>query len=89
MSNLDDLACASPHYYGDNFPNGELSDFNYNRTVLDIGGSVIHEKWRLPDWVDQPPAGSSPATDRIADPETYVAAKFRPTARTQSRHGRS
>jgi O-glycosyl hydrolase len=89
MSNLDDLAYASPHYYGDNFPNGEVSDFKYNRQVLEMGGSVLYEMWRLPDWVDQPrTAGSSPATDRIADPEKYAAAMVNYCRIAKERTGR-
>lgn len=75
MSNLDDPTYASPHYYGDNFPNGELSDFAYNRHVLDMGGSIIYEMWRLPAWVEQPrPAGAPTAGEGIAEPEKYAAA---------------
>ncbi|MGA8109992.1 MAG: hypothetical protein WB974_11180, partial [Acidobacteriaceae bacterium] len=48
MSNLDDSADASPHYYGDNFPNGEVSDFSYSRRTQELGGSVIYEMWDLP-----------------------------------------
>ena len=47
LSNLEDLADATPHYYGDNFPNSELSSFDYSRHVLDLGGSVIYELWAL------------------------------------------
>jgi O-glycosyl hydrolase len=50
MSNLDKLEDASPHYYGDNFPNGELSSFTYNAMSLKMGGKVIYELWALPTW---------------------------------------
>ena len=50
MSNLDNLADAKPHYYGDDFPNGEVSDFAYNAQTLKLGGKVIYEMWALPSW---------------------------------------
>lgn len=51
MDNWDRLADATPHYYGDNFPNGEISDFDYLRTLRRLGGSVWFEFWSLPPWV--------------------------------------
>lgn len=51
MDNWDRLADATPHYYGDNFPNGEISDFSYNRTLRALGGKVWFEFWALPPWV--------------------------------------
>lgn len=53
LSNLQNLADATPHYYGDNFPNGEVSSFDYSRHILNLGGSVIYELWQLPDWAMQ------------------------------------
>jgi len=50
MANLDSLADAKPHYYGDDFPNGELSNFAYNAKTLTLGGKVIYEMWALPAW---------------------------------------
>jgi O-glycosyl hydrolase len=50
MSNLDNISDASPHYYGDNFPNGEVSSFSYNKNVVRIGGKVLYEMWDLPAW---------------------------------------
>ncbi|MDD5706731.1 MAG: hypothetical protein PHR35_12485 [Kiritimatiellae bacterium] len=50
MSNWDRLDQASPHYYGDNFPNGNVSDFAYNRVLRRLGGQVWFEFWQLPDW---------------------------------------
>lgn len=50
-SNWDDFDYASVHYYGDNFPNGEISDFDYNKKVQDMGGMVIFEFWKLADWM--------------------------------------
>ncbi len=75
MSNLDNLADASPHYYGDNFPNGEVSDFDYNRRIQAMGGSVIYEMWDLPAWATRPqPDGAPPHRHGIADPEAYARA---------------
>ncbi len=78
LSNLENPADATPHYYGDNFPNSELSSFDYSRHVLDLGGSVIYELWALPSWATVPWNGSS-ATDtwnkpikRVADPDEYA-----------------
>jgi len=75
MSNLDDLADASPHYYGDNFPNGEVSDFDYSRHIQALGGSVIYEMWDLPAWATKPVAKGAPLPRHgIADPEAYARA---------------
>jgi hypothetical protein len=51
FSNWDRLEDATPHYYGDNFPNGEISDFNYIKKVQDLGGISIFEFWKFPLWV--------------------------------------
>ena len=50
LSNVDDLKDATPHYYGDNFPNGEVSDFEYSRRTRELGGIVLYEMWALPSW---------------------------------------
>ena len=57
LSNIDKLSDATPHYYGDNFPNGEVSDFNYSKHILDMGGDVIYEMWALPPWATVPYTG--------------------------------
>lgn len=49
----DDPMQAVPHYYGNNFPVGEISDFQYNKTIQDMGGSVWFEFWFYPDFVYQ------------------------------------
>ena len=49
-SNWDDGRDANPHYYGDNFPNGEISDFNYLKKIRELNGLVIFEFWVLPSW---------------------------------------
>ncbi|MFC1635560.1 hypothetical protein ACFL5Z_12020 [Planctomycetota bacterium] len=51
MDNWDVLEDATPHYYGDNFPNGEISDFNYIRKIRELGGKVWFEFWALPPWI--------------------------------------
>jgi O-glycosyl hydrolase len=78
LSNLENLADATPHYYGDNFPNSELSSFDYSRHVLDLGGSVIYELWALPSWATVPWNGA-PAIDtwnkpikQVANPDEYA-----------------
>ena len=45
----DDPDCAVPHYYGNNFPVGETSDFRYNQKILELGGCVWFEFWLYPD----------------------------------------
>ena len=54
LSNLTNLSQATPHYYGDNFPNGEISDFDYTSRALKMGGFSIYEMWALPKWAVQP-----------------------------------
>jgi O-glycosyl hydrolase len=78
LSNLENLADATPHYYGDNFPNSELSSFDYSRHVLDLGGSVIYELWALPSWATVPWNGRQ-LTDtwnkpikQVANPDEYA-----------------
>jgi hypothetical protein len=50
MTNWDWPQDASAHYYGDNFPNCETSNFEYIRGVRRLGGKVIFEFWELPPW---------------------------------------
>ncbi|MFM2089960.1 MAG: hypothetical protein RLZZ127_449 [Planctomycetota bacterium] len=52
LDNWDVHADAMPHYYGDNIPNGETSDFAYNAAIRRLGGEVWFEMWKLPAWVD-------------------------------------
>ena len=80
MSNLDDIAEATPHYYGDNFPNGEVSDFDYSRRAVALGGLVVYEMWALPSWAVQPYHTSGKpiidawgkAVESAAKPEEYA-----------------
>ncbi len=78
LSNLDDLHDATPHYYGDNFPNSEVSSFDYNKHVVELGGDVIYELWALPAWATEPYNGEK-AVDtwnhqvkRVANPQEYA-----------------
>jgi O-glycosyl hydrolase len=78
MTNWDRLADSVPHYYGDNFANGEISDFDYIRAARRIGAKVIFEFWQLPewarrDWLDA--AGS--LRQGVADIEPYTKAVVR------------
>jgi hypothetical protein len=51
MDNWDHIEEAKAHYYGDNFPNGEVSDFAYNKTIQDMGGFIMFEFWDFPKWI--------------------------------------
>lgn len=51
LDNWDSLQYAKAHYYGDNFPNGEVSDFEYNRKIQELGGFVMFEFWDFPRWI--------------------------------------
>jgi len=53
LSNLENLQDATPHYYGDNFPNGEVSSFDYSKHAIALGGEVIYEMWALPEWATE------------------------------------
>jgi O-glycosyl hydrolase len=80
LSNREDLRDATPHYYGDNFPNGEVSDFAYNKKAQELGGAVIYEMWALPPWATEAyDAGGKPILDAwnkavrtAAKPEEYA-----------------
>jgi hypothetical protein len=75
MTNWDRPRDASPHYYGDNFPNCETSDFEYMRRVRRLGGKVIFEFWELPPWArTRDAAGKLTQAPEI---EPYVKAMVR------------
>jgi O-glycosyl hydrolase len=75
LSNLENLDDASPHYYGDNFPNGEVSDFAYSAKTRAMGGSVIYEMWNLPEWATKSFTDSSGKVwPHAANPEVYAQA---------------
>lgn len=86
LSNLEDLKDATPHYYGDNFPNGEVSSFDYSRHALALGGEVIYEMWALPKWATQPyTSAGKPILDAWNKP-VKTAAKPEEYARTVVRY---
>jgi O-glycosyl hydrolase len=51
MDDWDKASQAVPHYYADNFPNSEVSDFSYLKTLRRLGGQVWFEFWALPGWI--------------------------------------
>jgi len=78
MQNWDRLHHATPHYYGDNFPNGEISDFDYLKTVRRLGGRVLFEFWQLPPWARRDWKDSKGKLHRgVADPERFARAIVR------------
>ncbi|UCD27692.1 MAG: hypothetical protein JSV03_11340 [Planctomycetota bacterium] len=79
MSNFDDLAVATPHSYGDNFPNGEVSDFNYLKTLRQLNGTVFFEYWALPLWARQEWRDEATGKSRngVANPDKLVATIIR------------
>ncbi len=86
LSNLENLQDATPHYYGDNFPNGEVSSFDYSRHALALGGEVIYEMWALPNWATQPyTVTGAPIIDAWGKP-VRVAAKPEEYARIVVRY---
>jgi O-glycosyl hydrolase len=74
LSNFDHLEDASAHYYGDNFPNGEVSDFQYLRHIHSLGGKSIFEFWQLPPWVAQSATGSDGKPIENVNIREYVRA---------------
>jgi O-glycosyl hydrolase len=93
LSNLDDFSDATPHYYGDNFPNSELSSFDYSRHILALGGSVIYELWALPSWATVPysdPHAAAPSTKptkQVANPDEYARIVVAYCQKTQAATG--
>lgn len=81
LSNFDNLADARPHYYGDNFPNGETSNFTYSRRIHEMGGHVLFEFWTLPPWVQ------TPGTKQV-NAEEYARAVVGYCRQAQARSGR-
>ena len=78
MSNLDRLSDATPHYYGDNFPNGEVTDFEYIRALRKLGGKVIYEFWDLPPWARQDwKDAQGKRHTGVAEPRKYAEAMAR------------
>ncbi len=76
MDNWDRVEDAVPHYYGDNFPNGELSDFDYLRNIRRLGGEVWFEFWGFPSWIGR-------------DDDLYADAMLNYTQRLKDETGRA
>jgi hypothetical protein len=75
MTNWDRPSDASPHYYGDNFPNCETSDFDYMRRVRRLGGKTIFEFWELPVWARR--RDSAGKLTELPDIDAYAKAMIR------------
>jgi len=88
MDNWDRLADATPHYYGDNFPNGEISDFEYLKTLRSLGGQVWFEFWGLPPWATQDWTDSDGKTHTgVPEPKRYAEAMVNYCRVSQERAG--
>ncbi|MEK7404435.1 MAG: hypothetical protein AAB225_04955 [Acidobacteriota bacterium] len=79
MTNWDRPEDATPHYYGDNFPNGEVSDFEYLKAVRRVGARVLFEFWEVPVWARR--------DGKVADPEPYARAIVRYCQLSRDRAG--
>ena len=85
MDNWDRLSDATPHYYGNNFANGEISDFDYLRKVREIGGMVWFEFWQLPPWARK--VNEKGTLTNIPDIEKYTRAMVRYCEVSQEKAG--
>lgn len=74
FSNWDNLDDAVIHYYGDNYPNGEISDFNYNKKIQELGGFVVFEFWQLPDWMHEVKKDINGKEVRVLNYKKYASA---------------
>ncbi len=73
-SNWDKLDEATPHYYGDNFPNGEVSDFGYNKKIQQMGGMVVFEFWKFPEWMVNKSESEEEDSNAVPLYDKYTAA---------------
>jgi hypothetical protein len=73
MNNWDNLNDAMVHYYGDNFPNSEISDFNYIKKIQELGGINIFEFWKFPPWVYEN-SESAQSNSEVINIEKYCRA---------------
>ena len=87
-SNFGNLDDASVHYYGDNFPNGEISDFNYNKIIMDMGGMVVFEFWTLPPWAAQTVKNANWKTTQKPILDQYTRALVNYCKMSQKKTGR-
>ncbi|MCC6124687.1 MAG: hypothetical protein IT426_06985 [Pirellulales bacterium] len=86
--NWERLADATPHYYADNFPNGEISDFDYIRILRKLGGKVWFEFWMQPPWTNQDwRDASGKLHSGVVDPPKYVGAMLAYCRAMQKRTG--
>lgn len=85
-SNWDNLDDAVIHYYGDNYPNGEISDFSYNKKMQELGGMVVFEFWKLPDWMYVVQKDVNGKEKRVLDYNKYAYAivNYCQTAKTKT-----
>lgn len=72
LSNWDKKEDAVIHYYGDNYPNGEIVDFAYNKRIQDMGGIVVFEFWKLPAWMYKLVKDKDGKEKRIVDEDRYA-----------------
>lgn len=72
LSNWDKKEDAVIHYYGDNYPNGEIVDFAYNKRIQDMGGIVVFEFWKLPGWMYKLVKDKDGKEKRVVDEEKYA-----------------
>jgi len=95
LSNIEELRDATPHYYGDNFPNGEVSNFDYSRRTRELGGEVLYEMWALPRWAVKAytPQGKpifdawGKSVRTAADPDAYARIVVEFCKRAKERSG--
>ena len=86
MTNWDTPQDASPHYYGDNFPNCETSDFGYMRRVRQLGGKVIFEFWELPPWARVRDASGKLTDAPLIEPYVNAMVRYCQVSRDKTGH---
>jgi hypothetical protein len=86
MTNRERPEDASPHYYGDNFPNCETSNFDYIRHVRRLGGKVIFEFWELPPWAKARDAAGKPADAPEIEPYVRAMVRYCQVSREKTGH---
>lgn len=90
MDNWENLNDATPIYYGDSFPAGEISNFDYIKTLKQLDGKVWFEFWTLPEWSTQDWRDAKGKLHRgVADPDIYVKAIIQYCEMLQKKTGAS
>jgi hypothetical protein len=86
MDNWDNQEDAMVHYYGDNFPNSEISDFNYIKKIQELGGINIFEFWKFPPWVKEDTKSNQSNSAVQVNVENYCKAmiNYCQTAKTKT-----